>query len=141
MSREVPPQWRVRATCVIDRLQTGNIYCPTTVARLPLVTLNVHTDDTEYSDQAGLCFSKQPPLRGHLSAVAVVKFNESERDGGSSVCAAAGQRSVGCSSVQVLMLSGLLLLVAIRSRRFIISGTLCLNRYSSANKRYFYVKF
>ena len=54
-----------------------------------------------------------PPLRGHLSAVAVVKFNESRHEGSSSVCATAGQRSVGCSSVRVLMLSGLLLLLLI----------------------------
>jgi len=43
-----------------------------------------------------------PPLRGHLSAVAVVKFNESRRDSVSSVCTAAGQRSVGCSSVDAI---------------------------------------
>jgi len=46
--------------------------------------------------------------------VAVVKFNESRRDGGHGVTAvalSARQRSVGCSSVQVLMLSGLLLLL------------------------------
>jgi len=72
-----------------------------------------HTDDTEYSDQAGFCFSKQPPLCGHLSAVAVIKFNESRRDGGSSAYAAAGQRSVGCSSVRVLMISEMLLLLLI----------------------------
>ena len=47
-------------------------------------------------------FSKQPPLRGHLSAVAVVKFNESRRDGGSSVCGAAVGGLFKCSSVDAI---------------------------------------
>ena len=44
----------------------------------------------EHSDQAGLCVSKQSPLRGHLSAVTVAKFNESRRDSGTAVALSTG---------------------------------------------------
>jgi len=43
-----------------------------------------------------------PPLRGHLSAVAVVKFNESQYDGGSSVCGAEVRGLFKCSSVDAI---------------------------------------
>ena len=61
------------------RLQTEVSIVPPLLPDYHLPLLPSHTDDTDYSKQAVLCFSKQPAPRlcGHLSAVGVVKFNES----------------------------------------------------------------
>ena len=51
----------MRATRGIDRLQTEISIVPPLLPDCHLPLSPSHTDDTEYSDQAGLCFSKQPP--------------------------------------------------------------------------------
>jgi len=67
--------WRVRATCGIEYYRLKYLLshhcCQIAICHSHRLTPTTSTL-TEYSDQEGLCFSKQPPLRRHLSAVGVV---------------------------------------------------------------------
>ena len=88
----------MRATRVIDRLQTEVSIVPPLLPDCHLPLSPSHTDEaTTPSTATGqACVSvNNPPLcgcrgvdSGHLSAVGVIKFNESQHDGISSVCGA-----------------------------------------------------
>ena len=69
-----PVSFNLNGECELHSLQTEVSIVPPLLADYHLSLSPSHTDDTEYSDKAGLCFKlsvNNSPLLGHLSLSAV----------------------------------------------------------------------